>query len=219
MKIKYKRLIIITALIPIIGLIYIFSVNYPLREISPKTKIEVPLDTIIPKLPKDPVQAKKELQRVQKALASLRPKGLYIVIDTHSNLLYLRTADSILLRATCSTGYGGELIDSITGKKWVFNTPKGVFKVNSKLVEPWWRKPDWAFIEEGEEIPKDPNERYDPYMLGEYALGFGNGYFIHGTLYTRLLGVSVSHGCVRLGSEDLEFLYKKVSIGTPVYVI
>ena len=39
-------------------------------------------------------------------------------------------------------------------------------------------------------------------MMGDYALGIGSGYFIHGTLYKRLLGRNVSHGCVRLGDED-----------------
>ncbi|MBM3325839.1 MAG: L,D-transpeptidase [Calditrichaeota bacterium] len=216
---KWRWFIVPVLLVPVAAIVYLSVLKYPLKEISSTDKPIVLMDTILPNLPADPAQAKKELQRVQKALAALKPKGLYIVIDTHSNQLYLRTTDSILIRATCSTGYGGELVDSATGKKWVFNTPKGVFKVNSKLVDPWWRKPDWAFIEEGEEIPKDPAERYDPNMLGEYALGFGNGYFIHGTLYTRLLGVAVSHGCVRLGNDDLEFIYKKVSIGTPVYVI
>ncbi|HEX7344288.1 MAG TPA: L,D-transpeptidase, partial [bacterium] len=75
-----------------------------------------------------------------------------------------------------------------------------------------------AFIEEGEEIPKDPRERYDPEMLGEYAMGFGDGYFIHGTIYKRLLGINVTHGCVRLGDADLKHVFDKVKIGTPVYI-
>ncbi|MBM3328356.1 MAG: L,D-transpeptidase [Calditrichaeota bacterium] len=176
-------------------------------------------DTAAFRLPSDPKAAKRELQRAQKALTALRPKGLYVVIDTHANLLYLRTQDSVLMKATCSTGYGGELTDSTTGRKWIFNTPQGVFKINSRVENPWWRKPDWAFIEEGEKPPDDPRERYDSNMLGKYALGFGNGYFIHGTLYTRLLGVAVSHGCVRLGNEDLDFLFKRATYGTPVYII
>lgn len=169
-------------------------------------------------LPIDGKAAQKELQRARSELAKLRPKGSYIIIDTHANILSLRKGDSILFQGTCSTGSGGVLVDSTTGQRWVFNTPRGVFKVNSKLVEPWWRKPDWAFIEENEEIPSKESERLDPEMLGEYAMGFGDGYFIHGTIYERLLGVSVTHGCVRLGSEDLKKLYGMVKIGTPVYI-
>ena len=146
------------------------------------------------------------------------PKKPYVVIDRYCNRLYLRTGDSILLEAQCSTGSGAELTDSASGRQWQFATPSGVFVVHSKLENPWWRKPDWAFIEEGEPIPGSDADRLDPEMLGEYALGFGDGYFIHGTIYERLLGVSVTHGCVRLGADDLRKLYRQVGIGTLVYV-
>jgi L,D-transpeptidase YbiS len=170
------------------------------------------------KLPEDGKAASKELTKARSELAKFKPKGPYIVIDTHANILSLRKGDSILFQGTCSTGSGGVLVDSTTSQRWVFNTPRGVFKVNSKIVEPWWRKPDWAYLEEEEEIPSKESERLDPEMLGQYAMGFGDGYFIHGTIYERLLGVSVTHGCVRLGSEDLKKLYDKVKIGTPVYI-
>lgn len=169
-------------------------------------------------LPEDEKKAKKELQEAKRSLARLEPSKPYIVIDTHANKVYLRNEDSILLAATASTGSGGEFIDSTTGRKWIFDTPLGVFKVSSKIPHPWWRKPDWAFLEEGEEIPKDQSERLDPNMMGDYALGFGDGYFIHGTIYERLLGINVTHGCVRVGSEDLEKLYNRTPIGTPIYI-
>ncbi len=175
-------------------------------------------DSLKTELPSDLEQAKKAVYKVQQALKSLRPKGRYIVIDSHSNHLTYRSADSIIFRVTCSTGSGGVLVDSATGRKWTFNTPRGVFKVGSKLENPWWRKPDWHYIEENEEIPKDPSERFDDEVLGDFAMGFGDGYFIHGTLYKRLLGISVTHGCVRLGDDELKALYKMVTIGTPVYI-
>ena len=169
-------------------------------------------------LPSDTKQAQAALAKARAELSKLKPAKQYIVIDTNANLIYLRTGDEILFKAVCSTGSGGQLVDSTSNRTWTFNTPRGVFKVNSKLVDPWWRKPDWAFIEEEEAIPKDESERYDPEMLGAFAMGFGNGYFIHGTIYQRLLGVSVTHGCVRVGDEDLKRLYGMVTIGTPVYV-
>ena len=106
------------------------------------------------------------------------------------------------------------------GKKreWVFDTPRGRFESTSKRENPVWRKPDWAFVEEGEPIPKDPGARLDYGTLGEYALYFGNGYMIHGTLYERLLGRSVTHGCIRLGRDDLRQVYETVHIGTPIYI-
>jgi L,D-transpeptidase YbiS len=37
-------------------------------------------------------------------------------------------------------------------------------------------------------------------------------------LYERALGLSITHGCVRLGDRDLETVYKTVRIGTQVYI-
>jgi hypothetical protein len=185
---------------------------------APSESMTMVNDTTFTPLPADKKLAQKELIKARKDLQGLKPKIPYIVIDTHANKLSLRTEDSLIFKATCSTGSGGILVDSLTGRKWMFNTPRGVFKVDNKIKQPWWRKPDWAFIEEGETPPKNESDRLDPEMLGDFALGFGNGYFIHGTVYERLLGVSVTHGCVRLGSEDLKVIYDKVKPGTPVYI-
>ncbi len=175
-------------------------------------------DTVSVELPADEKAAQKLVKQQSRTLAKLKPSRPYIVIDTYSNRLYYRDKDKIILEAECSTGHGAELVDSLTGRHWIFNTPAGYYKVNSKLKQPWWRKPDWAFIEEKEAIPKKESERYDAEMMGDYAIGFGDGLFIHGTIYERLLGVSVTHGCVRLGSEDLKKLYEKVTMGTPIYI-
>ena len=142
----------------------------------------------------------------------------YIVIDKYANRLFLRKADSVILEAQCSVGSGGELADSLTGRRWKFDTPSGIFVVSSMIPNPWWRKPDWAFIEEGQTVPKNETERFDNEMMGAYAIGFGDGFFIHGTIYERLLGVAVTHGCVRMGAEDIERLYKNIKIGTKIYV-
>jgi lipoprotein-anchoring transpeptidase ErfK/SrfK len=54
--------------------------------------------------------------------------------------------------------------------------------------------------------------------LGDYALGFGDGFFIHGTLYSRLLGRNVTHGCVRVGDKDLKDVFQVVPMGTKIYI-
>ncbi len=179
--------------------------------------IPVRLDSL-PALSADAKKAQREVNTVKKSLAKLRPTSAYIVIDTHASKIYYRTRDSVIIKANCSTGSGSELIDSVTGKKWVFDTPLGVFKVTSKITQPWWRKPDWAFIEEGEKIPKSERDRLDPAMMGDYAIGFGDGYFIHGTIYERLLGVNVTHGCVRVEAGALDKIFKKVQMGTQIYI-
>jgi len=73
----------------------------------------------------------RELRRLRRAMLSGRPKGNYIVVDTHANQLSLRTADSLLFRADCSTCACHELVDTLTDRRWVFRTPRGVFKFNS----------------------------------------------------------------------------------------
>jgi L,D-transpeptidase YbiS len=159
----------------------------------------------------------------QRALAarleSLAPKGVYIVIDQTQNRIYLKRGNDTLLRAVCSTGSGMVLRES-GGKKreWVFDSPRGRFEVRTMLRNPVWRKPDWAFVEESQPIPTNPADRLDYGTLGEYALYFGDGFMIHGTLYERLLGRAVSHGCVRVGREDLRKVWANSRIGTQIYI-
>jgi len=159
-----------------------------------------------------------ERQRLETTLRRKVPRGSWIVIDQTHNRLRLMRGDDTVLEAPCSAGSGMVLKEGSGGRVWVFDTPRGRFQVLAKLANPVWRKPDWAFVEEGEPIPRDPGDRLEYGSLGEYALYFGNGYMIHGTLYERLLGRPVSHGCVRLGREPLREVYRQAPLGTPVYI-
>lgn len=154
-----------------------------------------------------------------KQLARLNPSQPYILVDTARNHLYVKRRDRVMLDALASTGSGTILDKPGEGKgQWIFDTPRGEFTVQSKLINPVWVRPDWAFIEEGLDIPKTQADRIEPGVLGEYALGFGKGYFIHGTLYTRLLGKNVTHGCIRLNDDDLKSVYQLARIGTPILI-
>jgi lipoprotein-anchoring transpeptidase ErfK/SrfK len=155
---------------------------------------------------------------LERQLQRLTPTGLNLIIDTAGNRLYLRRGEKIEAEMLASCGSGNILEDPNGGRRWIFDTPRGQFTIQSKLTNPVWMKPDWAFIEEGQKIPADPAARAEAGMMGDYALGLGQGYFIHGTLYTRLLGRNVSHGCVRLGDGDLERLYRSLPIGTRVLI-
>jgi L,D-transpeptidase YbiS len=152
-------------------------------------------------------------------LAALAPRGVYIVIDQTQNRLYLKRDEETLLQAVCSTGSGMVLRES-GGKKreWVFDSPRGRFEVLSMSKNPVWRKPDWAFVEESQPIPRNPADRLDYGSLGEYALYFGDGFMIHGTLYERLLGRAVSHGCIRVGRDDLRKVWANARLGTQIYI-
>jgi len=156
---------------------------------------------------------------LKQQLAAHAPAGTYIVVDTARNRLYVKRRNAVLLDAVVSTG-SGTILDhpDEPERRWVFDTPRGAFAVQSKLVNPAWVKPDWAFLEEGRAIPADVSERVETGILGEYAFGFGNGYFIHGTLYTRLLGRNVTHGCIRLNDDDLRAVNRLTDVGTPLII-
>ena len=156
--------------------------------------------------------------RLEKALRRLRPRGAYIIVDQTHNRLRLMRDGEVLVDAPCSAGSGMVLREGKEGRSWVFDTPRGRFQVLARLRDPVWRKPDWAFVEEGEPVPKDPDDRFEYGSLGEYALYFGDGYMIHGTLYERLLGRSVTHGCIRLGREALRKVFEQSPLGTSILI-
>ena len=157
-----------------------------------------------------------QIRRLDARLQKFVPHSRFIVVDRTHNRLYLRDGDQVLLDAKCSSGSG--MLLKFGERQWIFDTPRGHFRVLSKHDDPVWKKPDWAFIEEGKPIPEDPGERMEENVLGEHALYLGDGYMIHGTLYERLLGYSVTHGCIRLGREDLRKLYESAPEGTHVYI-
>jgi len=54
--------------------------------------------------------------------------------------------------------------------------------------------------------------------LGHFRLALGDGYLFHGTPYANSIGSSVTHGCIRLADEDIEWMYENVPVGTRVYI-
>lgn len=155
---------------------------------------------------------------LKRQIENLVPKGNYLVIDTAKNRLYMRNGNRTLKEVLVSTGSGSILKDPAGNRQWVFDTPRGERTIHAKKTDPVWTKPDWAFIEEGEAVPNNFRERIEEGVLGDYAFDLGNGYMIHGTLYTRLLGRNVTHGCVRVGDKDLKELYASIPIGTKVII-
>jgi L,D-transpeptidase YbiS len=168
--------------------------------------------------PREASRLVAEQGRLQAVLQRKVPRGAWIVIDQTHNRIRLMRGDATVLEAPCSAGSGMVLKEGAKGRVWVFDTPRGRFEVISKMENPVWRKPDWAFVEEGEAIPRNAADRLEYGSLGEYALYFGNGFMIHGTLYERLLGRPVSHGCIRVGREPLREVYRQSPIGTPIYI-
>jgi L,D-transpeptidase YbiS len=66
--------------------------------------------------------------------------------------------------------------------------------------------------------PVDTHNRRLSGELGRYALDLGNGYLLHGTQDQKSVGIDPTHGCIRLGDDDLEWLYRRIPVGATVVV-
>ncbi|TFG36756.1 MAG: L,D-transpeptidase [Nitrospirales bacterium] len=211
-KFKYLRIIIIVSII----FLAIESAGYYLGAGDVSSGSKGRADKKAGKTSLKALIAKNS--ELRQRLKNLTPNEIYIVVDTGRNMLYLKKGGKTIREAVISCGSGSILKDPSGDRRWIFDTPRGEYRLQTKQRAPAWTKPDWAFIEEAKEIPKDPRKRVEKGVLGDYALGFGNGYFIHGTLYTRLLGRNVTHGCIRVGDKDLENIYAAADLGTRIYI-
>jgi len=214
-----KGLIITAA---VLGLFAFFLYAVPaIQEIPKPARATI---TNIDSLKKDAgykkqiAQLKRDVQRLSRKYNSYTSGQSYLVINTTDNLFFLYRNKKLVRTGHCSTG-SYKLLKTEEGRSWIFKTPKGRFWIQGKTVNPTWRRPDWAFVEEGLPIPpQDDYSRYEYGVLGDYALALGDGYLIHGTIYKRFLGMPVTHGCVRLNDEDLESIFNTLNIGSKVYI-
>jgi hypothetical protein len=160
----------------------------------------------------------KDIERLKRKYSFFSSGQTYIIINTTENKFYLYKNKLLIREGSCSTGSYKKL-QTQEGKSWTFKTPRGKFEIQAKRTHPAWHKPDWAFIEEGLPIPpKDSPLRWEAGVLGDYAMDIGDSYMIHGTIYKRFLGMPVTHGCVRLNDEDLEFVFNTLNVGSKVYI-
>lgn len=101
-------------------------------------------------------------------------------------------------------------------------TPLGVTRVVSKVVKPAWYPPESVRKEhaaDGRPLPRVvPPGPDNP--LGEFAMRLAlPGYLIHGTNRPAGVGMRVTHGCIRMFPEDIQFLFDQVAVDTPVRII
>ena len=205
----------------LLGIVFV-ALGLLVVTVPRSTQLQASVVAVPEELPADEAfldRLQDRYRNLSKKISQLAPHQTYIMVDTARNRLYVKRRSEVLLDAVASTGSGTILDKPGDGQgQWIFDTPRGEFVVQSKLTNPVWVKPDWAFIEEGLAVPQNPAERVEPGVLGEYALGFGKGYFIHGTLYPRLLGKSITHGCIRLNDDDLRSVYRLTHVGTPILI-
>jgi lipoprotein-anchoring transpeptidase ErfK/SrfK len=96
-----------------------------------------------------------------------------------------------------------------------YPTPIGRFSIVVRARNPWWYPPDSAWAQGLEPIPPGPGNPLGTRWMGLSASGVG----IHGTPDAASIGYSASHGCIRMRIPDAEWLFDRVSVGTPVFIV
>jgi lipoprotein-anchoring transpeptidase ErfK/SrfK len=95
-------------------------------------------------------------------------------------------------------------------------TPAGLYSIQTKEVNPAWHVPksSWAGSLAGKVVPGGRSDN----PLKARWMGIVDGAGIHGTDDISSLGSNASHGCIRMAIPDVEELYDRVSMRTPVYI-
>jgi lipoprotein-anchoring transpeptidase ErfK/SrfK len=97
-----------------------------------------------------------------------------------------------------------------------YPTPIGNFEIINLQRNPWWYPPAGsAWAEGAEPVPPGPGN-----PLGTRWMGISSPYVgIHGTPDAASIGYSASHGCIRMLIPQVEWLFERVKVGTPVFIV
>ena len=98
----------------------------------------------------------------------------------------------------------------------IYPTPLGDFTIIVKELNPWWYPPTQDAWAAGlKPVPPGPGNPLGTRWMGLSTPGVG----IHGTSEPWSIGHSESHGCIRMQVPDAEWLYSRVKVGTPVFIL
>lgn len=130
--------------------------------------------------------------------------GTAILVDLSQRRLYLYDKGALVKEYGVAIGAPG------------YSTPKGNFRIVLKRYMPTWSNPGsgWA-AGMPQTIGPGPSN-----PLGTRALNLdAPGIRIHGTNKDGSIGSAASHGCMRMHRWDIEDLYERVDVGTPVFIV
>jgi hypothetical protein len=130
--------------------------------------------------------------------------GHTIVIRRETRRLYYYVGDKLERVFRVATGQSS------------YPTPIGHFEIIVKQRNPWWYPPAGSAWAQGEQpVPPGPTN-----PLGTRWMGISSPYVgIHGTPNAYSIGYSASHGCVRMLIPEVEWLFERVDVGTPVFIV
>jgi lipoprotein-anchoring transpeptidase ErfK/SrfK len=95
-----------------------------------------------------------------------------------------------------------------------YPTPTGNYSVIQKQVNPTWFPPNSQWAAGLGPVPPGPGNPLGTRWIGTSAPAIG----MHGTPNPSSIGSMASHGCIRMYISDVENLYPRVEIGTPVFI-
>ena len=96
-----------------------------------------------------------------------------------------------------------------------YPTPIGRFSIVTMQRHPWWYPPDAEWAEGQKPVPPGPGNPLGTRWMGLSVSGVG----MHGTPDSASIGYSASHGCIRMRIPEAEWLFNRVRIGTPVFIV
>jgi murein L,D-transpeptidase YcbB/YkuD len=88
-------------------------------------------------------------------------------------------------------------IDVSAGRRG-HETPAGNYRISSVVWNPWWHPPKSEWARKEKITPPGPKN-----PMGKVKINFAPLLYIHGTPWEEDLGAPASHGCIRMGREDL----------------
>jgi lipoprotein-anchoring transpeptidase ErfK/SrfK len=137
------------------------------------------------------------------AATAAKPEAI-IVIHRGTNRLFLYQGIRLVRTFPVATGQPA------------YPTPLGHFQIVVKWVNPWWYPPTQDAWARGlKPVPPGPGNPLGTRWMGLSAPGVG----IHGTDEPWSIGHSESHGCIRMQVASAEWLFNRVQIGTPVFIV
>ena len=142
------------------------------------------------------------LHRPRPSLTS-KAIGPVIVIRRGSNLLSLYKGVKLVRQFHVATGQA------------IYPTPLGDFHIIVKWKNPWWYPPNDAWAAGEKPTPPGPGNPLGTRWMGISSPGVG----IHGTPESGSIGYSLSHGCIRMLIPQAEWLFDRVNVGTPVFIV
>ncbi len=148
-------------------------------------------------------------------LESAENDDFSIVLDTRARKFQFRLGEDVVREAPLEIG-SAKPVRLRSGRTWSFPPLTGSFTVQSKLLNPAWKAPEWVYAAAGLRAPS-PLPRV-PGGLGKYVIELEGDYVIHSPPGVASPLKGAKPGSFLVPEADLAAIWKRVGPQTRVYV-